>query len=156
MQPEEIWELILKRVACLKGSVNLILAHKGLYQMTLHNRDFWTRLEAQVIFYNSYRTFCKRLKHLGVRRRLIAWVAMTRDPCCGCGNDYARPLYYLNVKLCTSCLPVFTVSHEELERRLGVRRAKALHLPFSWIDLGHGRKEKVYFRKQLFQLGLLL
>ncbi len=152
----EIWEVILQRVACLKGSVNLILAHKGLYESTRSDLSLWKRLEAQVAFYNSYKTFSRRLKHLGVRRRLIAWVAMTRDPCCGCGNDYAMPLYYLGIKLCTYCMPVFTVTHADLERRLGPRRARAVHLPFSWIDMGHGKKEKVYHRKHLMQLGLLL
>ena len=143
---QEIWMIILGHVDRLTPAVNLILAHRGVYHATKHDRETWTALEKKVANSTSYQIFCRRRRHLGVRRRVMAWASMMRSPCFGCRMTTAAPMHYIGVKLCPKCCPGHLVSQEDLLLVLGTV-AKRLPLPYAWIQ---GKKH--FFRPHVKQL----
>lgn len=139
---DEIWQIIWHHTDPM-AKIQLILAHKQFFLLFWDNMDFWKSVEPYMVLKPHYEAFKSIHKHMGVRKRVLRWLAYCRDPCHGCNMELFRictGTFPLGIKLCYGCKCTNLISEQETHGRLP--------LPYCWLPVTHGRKIQFYRRTE--------
>lgn len=103
------------------SAVRLVKSSKQLYYQKKKDNNFWLNIEFQMLYQNRYSVYRLVHKHMGVRRRVLAWTSYLEAPCTLCRHNLfltCTNTFPLNLKLCNNCKSDHIMTEDVIKRYL--------------------------------------
>lgn len=154
---EDLQRLVLRHLhADALASVRLVLASRPLWAEKKTDADFWQRAESILPHHTHYAAFRSVFKHMGVRRRVLAWASYCDSRCTVCKVNLfgiCSGTFAVNVKLCCACKCHFLLSELELARFMPINELIAMRgkLRYCWIPYRSGQRVRHYRKNEALE-----
>ena len=155
---DEIWDIVFGHLHfSALASVRLLVTSRHLWLSKKDDAAYWQHIETILPHHIHYEAFRAMHKHMGLRRRVLAWASYCDSGCSAC----KAPLFGLctgtfsvHMKLCYKCKHRNLVSDWELNRYTPYALALAFRsrLRFCWIPYPSGERVRHYRRKDIARL----
>jgi hypothetical protein len=150
----ELWHCVLLYLNDdALATVRMVCAAGALWRDKRGDANFWQALERMLPNHTHYVAFRSVHKHLGVRRRVLAWAAYCDARCTRCGADLfglCTGTFAVQAKLCYGCKASHLMSEYELARYApaGLLLALRSRLRYCWIPYPSGQRVRHYLRHE--------
>ena len=152
---EEIWDMVFKHLHfSALASIRMVVSCKHLWVAKKHDVAYWQHVETILPHHSHYEAFRAMNKHMGLRRRVLAWASYCDSGCNMCKISlfgFCTATFPIRMKLCYNCKHNSLISEWELGRYAPHALLLALRsdLRYCWIAFPSGERVRHYRRKEV-------
>ena len=155
---DELWDIVFQHLHfSALASIRMVVATRQLWVAKKHDAAYWQHMETILPHHSHYEAFRAMNKHMGLRRRVLAWASYCDGGCNSCKTSLfgiCTATFPLRMKLCYQCKQHNVISEWELSRYVPHALLLALRsdLRYCWIAFPSGERVRHYKRKEVHKL----